>query len=71
MFVACGTAIVTTRIFENFQGRPIKEASFSSPVRLIGFESMPNIGTTFESFNTKKEAEQYIISIKDGLIKTD
>ena len=59
MFVVTGTAIVTTRIFENFLGKPIKEATFSSPIRLIGFESMPEVGSTFESFNTKKEAENY------------
>lgn len=65
MFVACGTAIVTTRILENFLGKPIKEASFSSPIRLSGFESMPEVGNSFESFNTKKEAENYIKIIRD------
>jgi translation initiation factor IF-2 len=65
MFVACGTAIVTTRILENFLGKPIKEATFSSPIRLSGFESMPEVGNSFESFNTKKEAENYIKIIRD------
>ena len=60
MFVACGDAIVTTRIFENFLGKPIKEATFSSPIRLSGFEKMPEVGSIFESFNTKKEAELYV-----------
>jgi len=60
MFVACGQAIVTTRIMENFLGKPIKEAEFSSPIRLTCFESMPEIGSTFFSFKTKKEAEDYV-----------
>ncbi len=60
MFVACGEAIVNTRILENFIGKPIKEATFSSPIRLSGFESMPEVGSIFQSFNTKKEAENYI-----------
>lgn len=60
MFVVCGKAIVTTRIMENFLGKPIKEATFSSPVSLIGFESMPDVGNTFLSFESKKEAEKYI-----------
>ena len=64
MFVACGEAVVTTRIFENFLGKPIKEATFSSPIKLVGFESMPDVGSTFQSFNTKKEAESYINNIK-------
>lgn len=60
MFVACGTAIVSTRILENFLGKPVKEATFSSPIRLSGFESMPEVGSIFESFKTKKEAENYV-----------
>ena len=64
MFVACGEAIVTTRILENFLGKPIKEATFSSPIRLVGFESMPEVGNVFQSFNTKKEAENYIRNLK-------
>ncbi len=65
MFVACGEAIVTTRILENFKGLPIKEATFSSPIKLIGFESMPEVGNIFQSFKTKKEAENYVEKIKE------
>ncbi len=64
MFVVAGTALVTTRIMENFLGKAIKETTFSSPVRLVGFESMPEVGNTFESFATKKEAESYIEMVK-------
>ena len=64
MFVACGEAIVTTRILESFLGKPIKEATFSSPIHLVGFESMPDVGSIFQSFKTKKEAEHYINLIK-------
>lgn len=65
MSVACGTTIVSTRILENFLGKPIKEATFSSPIRLVGFESMPEVGNTFQSFETKKEAERYVNEIKN------
>lgn len=68
MFVVAGTALVTTRIVENFLGKPIKEATFSSPILLVGFESMPEVGSTFESFNTKKEAENYIAMVKSETI---
>jgi translation initiation factor IF-2 len=71
MFVACGTAVVTTRIFENFLGKPIKEATFSSPIRLVGFESMPEIGSTFMSFKTKKEAESHINDVKENKLAGD
>ena len=66
MFVATDTAIVTTRILEDFLGKNIKEATFSSPIRLIGFESMPEVGSIFHSFKTKKEAENYVNEIKNG-----
>ncbi len=65
MFVVAGQALVTTRIMENFLGKPIKEATFSSPIRLVGFESMPEVGSVFESFASKKEAENYISIIKE------
>lgn len=65
MFVACGESLVSTRMLENFLGKSIKEATFSSPIHLVGFESMPEVGNTFESFNTKKEAENYIKIIKE------
>jgi translation initiation factor IF-2 len=67
MFVATDTAIVTTRILEDFLGKNIKEATFSSPIRLIGFESMPEVGSIFQSFKTKKEAENYVNEIKNGI----
>ncbi len=63
MFVVAGNAIVNTRIMENFLGKPIKEASFSSPIRLVGFESMPEVGSVFMSFTNKKEAENYIKNV--------
>lgn len=65
MFVACGEALVSTRMLENFLGKPIKEATFSSPIHLIGFENMPEVGNIFESFKTKKEAEEYIKICKE------
>jgi len=64
MFVACGESMVSTRMLENFLSKPIKEATFSSPIHLVGFESMPEVGNIFESFNTKKEAENYVGKMK-------
>ena len=58
MFVVSGETFSPVRIFEDFQGTPIKEATFSSPVRVVGFNELPYIGEKFKSFNTKKEAEE-------------
>ncbi len=56
-YVVADSSMAPVRIFENFEGRPIKEASFSSPVRIIGFDSLPSVGSTFRSYERKKDAE--------------
>lgn len=59
MTVAVGDAVCSTRMIEDFNGKPIKEATFSSPIRLIGFDKMPKIGSIFKSFLKKDEALEY------------
>ncbi|HEU5115008.1 MAG TPA: translation initiation factor IF-2 [Candidatus Paceibacterota bacterium] len=60
MFVACGTAFSPTRILENHAGKKITEAAFSSPVRLVGWNKAPQVGSPFVSFANKKELEEYL-----------
>jgi translation initiation factor IF-2 len=60
MFVVSGQSIAPTRIIENFLGKKIDEATFSSPIRIVGFNSLPNSGDYFKTFKNKKEAEGYI-----------
>ncbi len=55
-FVGCD-AIAPTRILENFAGKKITEATFSSPVRVVGFDALPAVGSAFFTFDSKKEAE--------------
>ena len=52
-------ALCSTRIIENFLGKVIDEAAFSSPIRLVGFSKMPKVGAEFKSFEKKKDAEEY------------
>ena len=59
-FVVVDDSMAPVRIFEDFRGKPIKEAPISSPVRITGFTKLPNSGQTFVSFKTKKEAEEAI-----------
>jgi len=56
-FVVADNALAPVRIFEDFEGNAIKEASFSSPVQIIGFDSLPSVGSTFRSYERKKDAE--------------
>jgi translation initiation factor IF-2 len=65
MFVVSGKSMVTTRIFENCLSLPTKEASFSAPIKLVGFDSLPEVGNSFDSFLTKKEAENFIKETSD------
>ena len=59
MTVAVRDCLASTRIIENFLGENIREASFSSPVRIFGFDKMPQVGTEFKSFKNKRDAEKY------------
>ena len=60
MMVAVEDSICSTRMIENFKGEHIDSAIFSSPIRLIGFNKMPQIGAEFKSFDKKSEAEEYV-----------
>jgi translation initiation factor IF-2 len=55
--VLAGTALAPVRIFEDFAGTTIKKATFSSPVRVVGFDTLPHAGALFRAFSSKKDAE--------------
>ena len=57
MAVLAGRALAPVRIMENHAGKAISEATFSSPVQLIGFDALPEVGEEFHAYMTKKEAE--------------
>lgn len=59
MFVVAEDAISPVRNILDSSGKMIEEASFSSPVKIIGFNKIPPTGGKFVSFKTKKEAEAY------------
>ena len=59
-FIVVETAMATTRIIEDFSGATIDEATFSSPIRITGFSSLPSIGSPFQVLETKKDAEEYV-----------
>lgn len=58
MYAVSGDAIAPVRIFEDFKGKSLNEAKFSSPVRIVGFNKLPHAGFEFETLNSKKEAEE-------------
>ncbi len=68
--VGGGYTIAPVRILENSNSKPINAGTFSSPVRVVGFSDMPQTGSIFHSFNTKKEAEAYTEDAANGKEKT-
>ncbi len=56
-FVVAGEAFAPTRIMENFLGKASKELGPSSPARVVGFSTLPQVGSTWSVVATKKEAE--------------
>ncbi len=73
MFVSAGDAIAPTRVMENFMEEKIGDISFSSPVRISGFDKLPKVGFSFKSFKDKKEAEEYaaLHQEKKKIVKVD
>jgi len=51
-----GTSFAPLRMVENFLGKSIDTASFSTPVKIVGWDSLPIVGSPFLSFREKKEA---------------
>lgn len=59
-YVVSGNTYSPVRIMEDFQGKTVKEASLSTPVRIVGFNEIPEVGSDFIAVASKKEAEQII-----------
>lgn len=59
-FVVSDTSFTPVRIIENFLGKQIEEATFSSPVRIVGWDSLPHVGSNFYAVRSKKDALEII-----------
>jgi translation initiation factor IF-2 len=58
MFVVAGGSMAPIRVMENWKSVMVDTATFSSPVKIIGWDSVPHVGDTFTSYASKKEAEK-------------
>jgi translation initiation factor IF-2 len=57
-FIVVDKSTASTRIMEDFQSKNLDKAQFSSPVTIVGFNTLPKAGSTFQTFDTKKDAEK-------------
>jgi translation initiation factor IF-2 len=62
-FVVSGKTFSPVRIMEDFQGKPVKEAGLSAPIRIVGFTDIPKVGSEFTTVTSKKEAEIAILAV--------
>jgi translation initiation factor IF-2 len=69
-FVVAGKTFSPVRIMEDFQGKTVKEASLSTPVRIVGFNNIPEVGIDFTTVGSKKEAEQMTAGITSSSNQT-
>jgi translation initiation factor IF-2 len=60
-FVVSKNVFAPVRIMEDFTGKTIKEASLSEPVLIVGFSGVPEVGGTFVTVDSKKEAEKLVL----------
>ncbi len=65
MYIVIGNIFSPIRNIEDFQGKKIKEATFSSPVKILGFNEIPKVGALFVTYQTKKEAENMTKKIQN------
>ncbi len=65
-YIISGDTMAPVRIMENFVGKAIKSALPGSPILIVGFSSLPQIGATWRCVETKKEAEQEVAQAKRG-----
>ncbi len=59
-FIVCESSLAPVRMMEDFQGKKITEAKASDPVKIIGFSSVPPVGSIFQTLDVKKEAEALV-----------
>lgn len=65
MCIVVGSSLAPVRIMEDFLGKKIEEATFSSPIRIIGFNELPQVGAVFQTFTSKREAEKAAAEYKE------
>ncbi len=56
LYIVSGTTQAPLRIVENYLGKQLSEASTPSPVKIIGWDELPEIGETFHVFESREEA---------------
>ncbi len=65
MYIASGLSTAPVRIMENYLGKPIDKATFSSPIKVIGWDTLPEVGNCFVTFPDRDGAREYVLKEKE------
>ena len=57
-FILAEESLAPVRAIENFLGKQMSEATFSNPIQITGFDSIPAVGSLFRAYANKKDAEK-------------
>ncbi len=58
-FAGAGSAMTPIRFLLDAEGKQVDSLSFSSPVQIVGWDSLPKAGQEFKTFLKKDEALEY------------
>lgn len=71
MAVLAGRGLAPVRIMEDHKGKALKSATFSTPVTLVGFDELPDVGERFKAFKNKRVAEESRVEYLANLPRKD
>ncbi len=57
--IVAGDAVAPARIIEDGNGKRLVAPTFSSPIVITGWSKSPKVGATFQTFEKKRDAEEY------------
>lgn len=69
MFILAEESMSPVRAIENFLGKQVAEATFSSPIQITGFDALPAVGSTFRAYSNKKDAEKVQLELREAKSK--
>lgn len=66
MHIAAPGAFAPVRSIEDYKGGRVEKASFSSPIRIFGWNKLPPVGSSFKSFSKKDDALNFSIKMLEN-----
>ena len=69
MYIVSGVAIAPVRIMENYLGKQIDSATFSSPIKIIGWDELPIVGNGFKVYADRESAKRAVENEKENRLK--